>query len=42
MVSGVTLDNHMPYRRNILFSWLLMAINAASLLLTDKPVVSDV
>lgn len=41
MVSSVTNETHMPYRRNILFSWLLMAINAASYLMRDEPVFND-
>lgn len=41
MISSVTRECHMPYRRNTLFAWLLMAINAASFLLSGEPIFNE-
>ena len=41
MVSSVTHENHMPYRRTTVASWLLMAVNAVSFWLQGKPLMNE-
>ena len=40
-VASVSNADHMPYRRTTLVSWSLLAMNAASLLLTGEPVINE-
>lgn len=40
-VSRITLDTHMPYRRNMLISWSLMALNAYSLIRNGVPMFDE-
>jgi len=41
MISNVTHENHMPYRRTTFLCWFLIAINAASFLLKGEPVFNE-
>ena len=41
MIASAAHDVHMPYRRSNVFSWLLMAINAASVYITGEFIFND-
>ena len=41
MVSSVTHENHMPYRRTTFASWFLMALNGASFILKGEPIFNE-
>ena len=41
MVSSVTQEDFTPYRRTTLISWSLLAVNAASFLMTGKPLINE-
>ena len=41
MVSNVTHENFNPYRRSTFISWSLLSVNAASLLITDSPMINE-
>ena len=41
MVSSVIKDDFTPYRRTTLVGWTLLALNAASMLMTGSPLINE-